>query len=85
MSYKGACVPAYDKPFAVEVDDISVSPFTGEIHSTVDYNGIAVAGTIQFPIDKLSIETLSDRVLQISRSVQYPIYSVCFIPLTSEG
>ena len=81
VSYKGTCVPAYDKPFAVEVDDISVSPFTGEIHSTVDYNGIAVAGQVKSLPERLSVGTLQAIVSKIAATVKSPVSVVRFIPL----
>lgn len=84
ISYEGTCVPAYDKPLSIKASDISVRPFTGEIHSTVDFNGIAVAGTVELPTERLSIESLSAVVAKIGANVQYPIDSLCFIPLIFE-
>lgn len=81
ISYEGTHVPSYDKPLLIKVSDISVRPFTGEIHSTVDFNGIAVAGTIELPTEKLSVESLSAVVAKISANVRYPIDYLCFMPL----
>lgn len=81
ISYEGTCVPAYDKPLSIKVSDISVRPFTGEIHSTVDFNGIAVAGIYNKPCERLSADTLSDFVANIAAMVDYPLSDIRFIPL----
>ncbi len=51
-------------------DNISVMPFTGEIHSTVDYNGIAVVGDMPGISDlSLTVDTLTSVVDRIKSSL----------------
>jgi len=55
-------------------DNISVMPFTGEIHSTVDYNGIAVVGDMPGISDlSLTVDTLPSVVDRIKSSLRPPL------------
>lgn len=62
ITYDGTHAPSRNAVAdSVECSHISVSPFTAETHSTVDYNGIAVIGQPDDIADiHLTLENLSE-------------------------
>lgn len=84
ISYDGDRLPMYDNPIVVKADAISVQSFTSEIHSTVDYNGIAVVGYADLSDIRLTADTLSSQILQIKNSLRSSVEVIRFIPLKSE-
>lgn len=82
ISYDGAEMPPHGKALTVMSDNISVTPFTGEIHSTVDYNGIAVIGDMPDISDvSLTVDTLPSVVIRIKSSLRPPLTTIHFMPL----
>lgn len=96
ISYRSQTVPVHGRPLTVTVEGIEVTPFTGEIHSTIDYNGIAVIGELSRPDIKLTVDSISTVINQIASELrtesvadgdsyknksEYQNYTIHFIPL----
>ena len=82
ISYDGPQLPPHGMALTVMPDNISVMPFMGEIHSTIDYNGIAVVGDMPGISDlSLTVDTLPSVVDRIKSSLRPPLTTIHFIPL----
>lgn len=66
ISYRSQAVPVHGRPLTVTAEGIEVSPFTGEIHSTIDYNGIAVVGNFDRWNIKLTVDSISTVINHIA-------------------
>lgn len=67
ITYDGIRTPSeLSASDTIDCRDISLHPFTGEIHSTVDYNGIAVVGAHASSDIQLTISTLRDTVTHLA-------------------
>lgn len=60
----------HGRALSVMAEGIEVCPFTGEIHSTTDYNGIAVVGVCGHHDIKLTVDTISTVINQIASELQ---------------
>ena len=84
ISFDGKAMPSHGIPSTQTAAGIMVSPFIAEVHSTVDYNGIAVVGDADLTDVRLTLGSLHDEVERIAvMSHDNPGNRVSFIPLSS--
>ncbi len=74
-------LPRHGQRLTLTATGIDIRPFTGEIHSTIDYNGIAVVGDIDLTEITLIPETLSSTVRTISQHLHLNPTTITFLPL----
>jgi len=74
-------LPKHGQRLTLSATGIDIHPFTGEIHSTIDYNGIAVVGEIDLTEITLTPETLSSTVSSISQHLHINPTTITFLPL----
>lgn len=70
ISYRSQVLPAHGRPLTVTAEGIEVNPFTGEIHSTTDYNGIAVIGAFGRQDIKLTVDSISTIINRIASELR---------------
>lgn len=90
ISYQPTASPTHEHPQALPkhgqrltltATGIDIHPFTGEIHSTIDYNGIAVVGDIDLTGIILTAGTLSSTVRSIFQNLRGHSSTITFLPL----
>lgn len=80
VAYVGDEIVSDENPCCVKASLISVIPFSSEQHSTVSYNGIAVAGKVMDSIT-FTAENFLDNIKSIFTHVVPDDSVITFMPL----